>query len=103
MPTRPVEFVWSSGRCSQVTDWEEGGYSTQKRLAKLKEHGFKLEQVIGIDDTASKYARNYGNLVLVREFVGDLSDDELLHLIQHLDMLEAEQNIRAVEKRKWRN
>lgn len=103
MPNRPVEFVWSSGRCSLVRDWEEGGYSTQKRLAKLKKHGFQLEQIIGIDDTASKYARNYGNLVLAQEFTGDLSDDELLHLIQYLDMLEAEPNIRAVEKRRWRD
>lgn len=103
MPNRSVEFVWSSGRCSLVRDWEEGGYSTQKRLAKLKKHGFKLEQIIGIDDTASKYARNYGNLVLVREFTGDLSDDELLHLLPYLEMLEAEPNIRAVEKRGWRD
>lgn len=102
MPNRPVEFVWSSGRCSLVRDWEEGGYLTQKRLAKLKKHGFKLEQIIGIDDTASKYARNYGNLVLVREFIGDLADDELLYLIQYLVMLEAAPNIRAVEKRLWR-
>lgn len=103
MPNRPVEFVWSSGRCSLVRDWEEGGYSTQKRLAKLKKLGFKLEQIIGIDDTASKYARNYGNLVLAREFTGDFSDDELLHLIEYLVILEAEPNIRAVEKRRWRD
>ncbi len=86
-----------------VRDWEEGGYSTQKRLAKLKKHGFKLEQIIGVDDTASKYARNYGNLVLAREFIGDPSDDELLHLIRYLEMLDAEPNIRAVEKRRWRD
>lgn len=103
MPNRPVEFVWSSRRCSLVRDWQEGGYSTQKRLAKLKKHGFKLEHIIGIDDTASKYARNYGNLVLVREFTGDLSDDELPHLLQYLDMLEMEPNVRAVEKRAWRD
>lgn len=103
MPNRSVEFVWSSRRCSLVRDWEEGGYSTQKRLAKLKKRGFKLEQIIGIDDTASKYARNYGNLVLVREFTGDLSDDDLLELIRYLEMLEMEPNIRAVEKRGWRD
>lgn len=101
MPNRPVEFVWSSRRCSLVRNLEEGGYGTQKRLAKLKKHGFKLEHIIGIDDTASKYARNYGNLVLVREFTGDLSDDELPRLLEYLRTLESESNVRVVEKRSW--
>lgn len=103
MPNRLLEFVWSSQRCSLVRDWEEGGYSTQKRLAKLKKHGFTLDQIIGIDDTASKYARNYGNLVLTQEYAGDPSDDELLHLIQYLEVLREESNIRAVDKRGWRD
>ena len=103
MPKRPLEFVWSSERCSLVRDWEEGGYSTQKRIAKLKKHGFTLDQIIGIEDTASKYARNYGNLVLAREFLGDVSDDELLHLIHYLKVLEEVPNIRAVDKRGWRD
>lgn len=103
MPNRRLEFIWSSRRCSLVRDWEEGGYSTQKRLAKLKKHGFRLEQIIGIDDTASKYARNYGNLVLAQEFTGDLSDNELPLLVRYLAMLEKEPDIRAVEKRGWRD
>lgn len=74
-----------------------------KAARKAEKHGFKLEQIIGIVDTASKYARNYGNLVLVREFTGGLSDDELLHLIQYLDILEGEPSIRAIEKRGWRD
>lgn len=84
-----------------VRNMEEGGYGTQKRLAKLKRRGFKLEHIIGIDDTASKYARNYGNLVLVREFTGDLSDDELPRLLQYLNILDSEPNVRVVEKRAW--
>ncbi|PSD15848.1 NLI interacting domain protein [Stenotrophomonas maltophilia] len=102
MPNRRLEFVWSSRRCSLVRNWEEGGYSNQKRLAKLKKHGFKLKQIIGVDDTASKYARNYGNLVQAQEFTGDPSDDELLYLIQYLEVLDHETDIRTVEKRGWR-
>ncbi|KAF1717362.1 HAD family hydrolase [Pseudoxanthomonas wuyuanensis] len=102
MPNRSIEFVWSSMRCSLARDWETGAHSTQKRLAKLKKLGFKLEQIIGIDDTPSKYARNYGNLVLVQEFTGDPSDDELAHLPHYLENLSAQPNVRAIEKRNWR-
>lgn len=102
MAGRRTEFVWSSSRCSISRDWETGGYSNQKRLAKLKKLGFRLEHMIGIDDTASKYAKNYGNLVLVQEFTGDPADDELAVLPAYLERLAAEPNIRAVEKRRWR-
>ncbi|WP_421569948.1 NIF family HAD-type phosphatase [Stenotrophomonas sp. PD6] len=103
MPGRDVQFVWSAKRCSTARDWETGGYSSQKRLAKLKKRGFKLEHVIGIDDTPSKYAQNYGNLVLVQEFTGDRHDDELARLAAYLEQLSAQPNIRAVEKRNWRD
>lgn len=102
MPGRDVQFVWSAKRCSTARDWETGGYSSQKRLAKLKKRGFKLEHVIGIDDTPSKYAQNYGNLVLVQEFTGDRHDDELAWLPAYLELLSTQPNIRAVEKRNWR-
>lgn len=102
MPGRTLEFLWSSQHCSTARDWETGGYTSQKRLAKLKRLGFALEQMIGIDDTPSKYAKNYGNLIQVREFTGDGCDDELLHLSRYLDVLRAQPNIRTVEKRRWR-
>lgn len=102
MPHRKIEFLWSSMRCSMARDWETGAYSTQKRLAKLKKLGFRLEQIIGIDDTPSKYVKNYGNLVQVQEFTGDQSDDELAHLPRYLESLIAHPNVRAIEKRNWR-
>ncbi len=58
--------------------------------------------MIGIDDTPGKYARNYGNLVAVREFTGDPADDELAHLQLYLEWLRQQPNVRAVEKRRWR-
>ncbi|WP_329768109.1 HAD family hydrolase [Stenotrophomonas muris] len=102
MPGRPLAFLWSAPRCSTARDWETGGYTSQKRLGKLKRHGFRLEQMIGIDDTPGKYARNYGNLVAVREFTGDPADDELAHLQLYLEWLRQQPNVRAVEKRRWR-
>lgn len=102
MAGRVVEFVWSSQRCSIARDWTTGGHVTEKRLAKLRKLGFQLEEIIGIDDTPGKYAKNYGNLVCVREWTGDPHDDELAHLVPYLGQLALASNIRAVEKRGWR-
>jgi RNA polymerase II subunit A small phosphatase-like protein len=101
MPGRPLKFVWSSARCSTARDWETGSYTTQKRLAKLKRLGFRLEEIIGIDDTPTKYARNYGNLVRVPEYTGQPDDDVLVRLMQYLPALKEVGNIRSVEKRQW--
>lgn len=102
MAGRHVEFVWSSMRCSIARDWDTGGHTTQKRLAKLKKLGFNLYEIIGVDDTPSKYAKNYGNLVQVREWTGDPEDDELVYLMRYLGLLGDVVNVRAVEKRSWR-
>jgi RNA polymerase II subunit A small phosphatase-like protein len=98
-----LKFVWSSRRCTTARDWRTGEYTTVKNLAKLKRHGYRLESVIAVDDTPSKYARSYGNLVTVREFVGDRADDELVLLARYLRTLLPSPNVRTIEKRGWRD
>ena len=56
-----------------------------------------------MDDTPSKYARSFGNLVTVREFVGDRADDELRLLARYLRTLLPAPNVRTIEKRGWRD
>lgn len=102
MEGRPLEFVWSANRCSIAGDWKTSGHQAEKRLAKLRKLGFRLENIIGVDDTPGKYAKNYGNLVSVSEWRGDLGDDELLDLVRYLEQLIPTRNIRTVEKRGWR-
>lgn len=102
-PPRSLRFVWSSERCSLSRDWNTGDYLNRKRLQKLKAHGYRLERLLAIDDTPSKHAQNYGNLVCVSEYLGeDPHDDELLRLIPYIDALADEANVRTVEKRRWR-
>ena len=97
-----LEFVWSSQRCTLARDWDSGSYQTIKNLRKLKSKGYPLESIIAVDDTPSKYAKSYGNLVAVREYLGDRSDNELLLLLSYLRQLASVPNIRKVEKRFWR-
>ena len=101
-PAGALEFVWSSQRCTLTRDWTTGDYTTVKNLRKLKARGYPLESIIAVDDTPSKYARSYGNLVSVREFVGDPTDDELPLLAAYLQELAPVPNVRTVEKRRWR-
>lgn len=56
-----------------------------------------------MDDTPQKWERSYGNLVRVKPFEGEETDDELKYLLLYLDQLRYEENIRSVEKRFWRN
>lgn len=102
-PPQALRFAWSSGRCSLSRDWTTGEYLGRKRLQKLKRHGYRLERLIAIDDTPSKHAQNYGNLVCVSEYLGaDPHDDELLRLIAYIDALAGEPDVRKIEKRRWR-
>lgn len=104
-----LNFVWSRKRCTlKVSE----GYSFSeftneplllKNLKKVKKKGFDLKHVIVIDDSFKCHIKNYGNLIHVSSFEGDPQDRELLNLMKYLDILINEPNIRAIEKRGWRN
>jgi carboxy-terminal domain RNA polymerase II polypeptide A small phosphatase len=94
-------FLWCSERCTLRRNWETGQYEWVKPLKKLKRHGYALESMIAVDDTPSKHARNYGNLVTVSEFTGNPDDTELPRLAAYLDSLRDAPNIRSIEKRSW--
>jgi len=102
----PFEFVWTRERCTQVRDrvglYDYGpGYYWVKSLAKIKRHGFNLEQTIMLDDTPSALSRNYGNLVRIARYQGSSDDVELLRVMPYLFYLKEEKNIRKGEKRSW--
>ena len=96
-----LEFVWSHQRCTRVFDSEFLDHYCVKDFKKLKRRGYCLEEIIMLDDTPRKLERNYGNLVRVTEWLGDLKDRELLLLIEYLTELKYIKNIRKIEKRGW--
>ncbi len=98
-----LSFLWASDRCSIRYDLDFYEYYWRKQLKKVKRKGYCLQSIIVVDDTARKWEQSYGNLVSIKPFEGDEADDELKHLILYLDKLRQEENIRAVEKRFWRN
>ena len=72
-----------------------------KNLSKLKRKGFRLEHIIMVDDTPKKLEKNYGNLVRITEWLGNIRDKELLKLIKYLTDLKEAENVRTIEKRWW--
>ena len=98
----PLRFVWSNRRCTLVRDWPSDRQVELKSLAKLKRHGWSLDDIVAVDDTPAKHARNYGNLVAVSEFRGEPADQELQLLALYLPTLAQLPSVRQVEKRNWR-
>ena len=98
----PLRFVWSIERCTEVFNPVLYDFSYIKNLKKLKRKGYKLEEVIMIDDTPSKLRKNYGNLIAIDEYRAQNDDKELLRIINYLDDLKNAPNIRTIEKRGWK-
>jgi carboxy-terminal domain RNA polymerase II polypeptide A small phosphatase len=96
------EIVWARSRCTQRRDLDLDLYYWEKRLDKLKKKGFKLEQILIVDDTPHKAKNNFGNAIYVKEFTGDQSDLELVLLQDYLITLKHVENVRQIEKRNWR-
>jgi RNA polymerase II subunit A small phosphatase-like protein len=98
-----LRFVWAADRCTRRFDGETREEYWVKDLKKVKRSGIPLDRVLVIDDTPEKHERNYGNLIRVRPFVGDPTDNELQRLppiLRHLANLD---DVRIVEKRGWRS
>ncbi|MCF8277302.1 MAG: HAD family hydrolase [Flavobacteriales bacterium] len=111
--TREAKFCWSRKQATfkkPETFDSEGDLNVDlldhhyylKRLKKLKKLGYNLEQILIIDDSPHKSQENYGNAIYVEEFKGQGADQELQDLIHYLDSLKNCQNVRAVEKRNWK-
>lgn len=98
----PLEFVWARSRCTCRFDANFMDYEWHKNLDKIRRKGQDLSQVIMLDDTPRKLARHYGNLLRVKMFEGDPTDNELSLLIPYLDKLRQVSDVRKVEKRNWR-
>ena len=96
-------FVYTRVECVQKF-WPET-WSTKhlKDLKKVKRLGFPLEQVLIVDDTPHKVARNYGNAIYVSAYEGETDDDELVWLGQYLESIKDHDNFRTLEKRGWRS
>lgn len=98
-------FVYTHGNCvlkfRSHDAYYRGDYTTIKDLKKLRKFGFTLDDMIAVDDSSEKLQRQYSNLVRVRPFYGDPSDNHLLQLRDYLTYLKDAPRLRRIEKRDW--
>jgi len=97
-----LEFAWARDRCTREFDYEYQEQYWIKNLKKVKREGYNLDRVLFVDNTPKKLERNYGNIVIVRDFEGDREDKELANLSSYLTALGSESDLRSIEKRGWR-
>lgn len=96
-------LIWGRSRCTMKRDYTLDAYYFEKKLEKVKKKGFRLEQIIIVDDSPEKSRSNYGNAVYIEPFTGDSNDQELTYLYDYLLTLKDANNIRTIEKRGWRS
>ena len=112
-PGIALEFVWGRSRCTpfttpQIDDYGyynldgPSSYEYAKRLKKVRRRGFSLTQTLIVDDTPAKVQQNYGNAIYIKPYLGRAEDEELSHLLPYLLTLKDAENVRAIEKRHWR-
>jgi Dullard-like phosphatase family protein len=94
-----LEFLFDRSKCTMkyVLDLQERTYI--KRLHSTK---CDLDKCVIIDDRRETAMDNYGNLIEVKPFYCDKSDDTLLKLIDYLELIK-DKNVRDIEKRGWYN
>lgn len=98
-----LSFFWTRNRCTHSYDENLRESLLTKKMWKVRRQGFDLKQVIVIDDRPEQWESSYGNLVRVKQFLGEKTDDELKFLLPYLKELKDVENVRKVGKRGWRN
>ena len=80
------EFVFHKDHCTFIS---QGSYSddkiTIKDLKKIKSHNIK--DIIILDDNEETFGLNKENGIYIKEFLGELNDNELLKIIEKLENL----------------
>jgi Dullard-like phosphatase family protein len=98
-----ISFLFSSERCTNKYCPATGERIVIKDMKKVKRRGYDLKQVLIVDDTPSTWQRNYGNAIHIESYWGSRIDDHLLHLLTYLEYLGHQDDVRRVDKRRWRN
>ena len=82
------KFAWSVSRCVQRIDAKSNGYVYVKDLRKVQKFGYSIEEILIVDDSPEKIARQPKCHIHVEPFLGNRDDTELLRVMQVLESLE---------------
>jgi RNA polymerase II subunit A small phosphatase-like protein len=97
-----LEFVWTHDQCTGIADADTMLVTYIKDLKKLKSLGFEMDRVIIVEDKPENCVRNASNAVIVKQFLGEENDEDLLKLAPYLAALAGQPNLQKVDKKTWR-
>lgn len=96
-----LKFLYTKDKCTLRVNHDYSKYYGVKNLNKIRKIGYDLNRVLIIDDIRETAVENYGNLILIKSFINNSDDCELLKLISYLEKIKDEPNYRRIEKRGW--
>jgi RNA polymerase II subunit A small phosphatase-like protein len=68
-----------------------------------KAFDWNIAKMVIVDNDDNSAVYNYGNLIHIKDFTADKTDNELKKLIKYLEKIKNAENIRSIEKRGWSN
>lgn len=83
------KFAWSVSRCVQRIDAKSNGYVYVKDLRKVQKFGYATEEILIVDDSPEKIARQPKCHIRVEPFLGNRDDTELLRVMRFLESIES--------------
>jgi len=98
-----LEFILTGERCLIKRNIDLDVIEIFKPLKKVKRKGYLLNNILIVDDTAKTFKYNYGNGILIKEYLGEENDIELFLLLRYLEIIGAEENVRVIDKRRWKS
>ena len=98
-----LEFIFTGERCLLKRNLDLDVIEIFKPLKKVKRKGYLLNNILIVDDTAKTFKYNYGNGILIKEYLGESNDNELSLLLKYLEIIGAEENVRVIDKRRWKS
>ena len=98
-----LEFIFTGERCLVKRNLDLDVFEIFKPLKKVKRKGYSLNHILIVDNIAETFKYNYGNGILVKEYLGEDDDRELFLLFKYLEMIGTEENVRMIDKRRWKS
>jgi TFIIF-interacting CTD phosphatase-like protein len=98
----PPSFIFTIEQCNKYITGD-GDILITKSLERVTNLGYSLSRVLIVDDRPETYSDNYSNGIPILPFTGDMVDSELLFIQPYLEALSLVNDIREVNKEKWRH
>jgi len=105
-----LDFIWGRSECwmkiikveDENTGLKRKEYQNIKPLEKIRRKGFKMDNLLIIDDSLYKVKDNPDNYFIIEAFEGNQEDKELKLLLSYLKIIIEEDSFKSIDREKWK-